>query len=59
MQAEASSPHLISVTPTGRFLVVLPRAQVRLLPRSLALRRLLLLLVIAWALLWVPLLFPR
>ena len=52
--AEASSPHLIGITQTGRYLIVLPR-HLHLLRRSRSMMRLAFLVLIALALLWLPL----
>ena len=52
--AEASSPHLIGITQTGRYLIVLPR-HLHLLRRSRSMLRLSLLVFVALALLWLPL----
>lgn len=54
--ADASSPHLLSVTKTGRYLIVLsPHARVHLLRRTSSILRLVFLLLVAWVLLWAPL----
>lgn len=56
--ADASSPHLLSVK-TGRYLIVLsPRTRVHLLRRTTSILRLVFLLVVAWVLLWAPLVGP-
>lgn len=52
--AEASSPHLIGITQTGRYLIVLPR-HLHLLRRSRSMMRLAFLVLVALALLWLPL----
>ena len=52
--AEASSPHLIGITQTGCYLIVLPR-HLHLLRRSRSMLRLALLVFVALALLWLPL----
>ena len=52
--AEASSPHLIGITQTGRYLIVLPR-HLHLLRRSRSMLRLAFLVLVALALLWLPL----
>ena len=52
--ADASSPHFLSSTITGRYLVIMPRHLT--FPRSASLGRLLLLVLIASGLLWLPLL---
>lgn len=49
-----SSPHFLSSTITGRYLVIMPRHLT--FPRSASLGRLLLLVLIASGLLWLPLL---
>ena len=52
--AEAASPHLIGITQTGRYLIVLPR-HLHLLRRSRSMLRLAFLVLVALALLWLPL----
>lgn len=52
--AEVSSPHLIGITQTGRYLIVLPR-HLHLLRRSRSMMRLAFLVLVALALLWLPL----
>jgi len=55
--ADASSPHLVGRTETGRYLIVLPR-HLHLPRRKVALQRLAVLVLIALSLLWLPWLSP-
>jgi hypothetical protein len=52
--AETSSPYLVGITQTGRYLIVLPR-HLHLLRRSQSLLRLAFLVLVAGLLLWLPL----